>query len=482
MIFNSIDFLLFFPAVYLIYLKLPHRGQNFFLLGASYFFYGYWDYRFLSLLIISTIVDYSASLGIKRSESLGRKKLFLFFSIFSNLSILGFFKYFNFFTGTAAALLKTVGLQPNLPVLNIILPLGISFYTFQTMSYTVDVYRGQLEPADDFWDFALFVTFFPQLVAGPIERATNLLPQVLKERTIVFQELQNGAFLVLFGFFKKLFIADNLAMIVDPIFDPIEKGTLNFGEAGPPNSPTVLFGTVVFTIQIYCDFAGYSDIARGISKFMGFELMRNFNTPLLAQNVNDFWRRWHISFMSWLRDYVYFSIGNKNDPEWRKNANNLFTYLLSGLWHGASWSFAIWGFVNGLLSVLYKLILPYWPKTGGDHYKGIIYFKRIMKMIFTLILVAAPTIYFRSQSFDLALLHTKSLFTNFGLLDSRLFEKVFRNIALLLLIEIYQNSTEDEYAVFRLPVPVRSVLYVVLFYAVTVLGNFNKNAFIYFVF
>ncbi|NBU99743.1 MAG: MBOAT family protein, partial [Spirochaetia bacterium] len=308
------------------------REQNFLLLIASYFFYGYWDYRYLSLLFISTIVDYIASIGIENNPNdTNKKKIYLGLSILSNLSILGFFKYYNFFTLSAKAALDSVGLSINPILLNFALPLGISFYTFQTMSYTIDVYKGQLKPAKNFFDFALYVSFFPQLVAGPIERATNLLPQILKERTITFTEVERGTFLILLGFFKKVYVADNIAILIDPIFmDKTASGAM------------VAFAIIGHFFQLYGDFAGYSDIARGLSKLMGFELMRNFDHPILSRSVGDFWRRWHISFMSWLRDYVYFNLGDKNSSEMRKNINNLIVFFLSGLWHGANWTFVLW--------------------------------------------------------------------------------------------------------------------------------------------
>ena len=349
MIFNSVDFILFFPVVYLLYIGFSHKKQNILLLIASYFFYGYWDYRFLSLLVLSTIIDYYASLGIEANrDNPTKKKYFLYISIFSNLGILGFFKYFNFFVKSAVSAFGAFGINMHEPTLNIILPLGISFYTFQTMSYTIDVYRGDLKPARNFLDFALFVTYFPQLVAGPIERATNLLPQITNERKITFENLKQGAFLVLFGFFKKVYIADNMATIVDPFF-------LSGDSLVTRTGAEAFLGATAFVFQIYGDFSGYSDIARGISKFLGIELIRNFNHPLFSQNINDFWRRWHISFMNWLRDYVYVPLGGKNDSEFRQHINSLIVFLLSGLWHGANWTFVLWGFFWGVVTSIYRI-------------------------------------------------------------------------------------------------------------------------------
>jgi alginate O-acetyltransferase complex protein AlgI len=471
MIFNSIDFLLFFPVVYLVYLVSKHRIQNLFLLGASYFFYGYWDYRYLSLLFLSTIIDYFVSLRLADTTSPKLKKFFVTLSILSNLSILGFFKYYNFFTLSAKSALESIGFQVNPMFLEFALPLGISFYTFQTMSYTIDVYRGHIAPTRNFLDFALYVSFFPQLVAGPIERATNLLPQVLGERTITFQKIQEGSFLILLGFFKKIYIADNLSFLVDPIFqNPNATGA------------EMVFGCFAFFFQIYGDFGGYSDIARGISKFMGFELMRNFDNPMFGINVSDFWRRWHISFMTWLRDYVYFSIGEKSDSEPQKHFKNLVVFFLSGLWHGANWTFVIWGTINGFVFILYRLIQPLFPKWEESSNPWKETSRKFVFVTITLFSVCLPLVYFRSPDLSLAWIHTKALIFNFGGLETKLVSKLLKNIALLVIVEYLQNKFRDEFAIFRLPAFVRASIYVALFYAILILGNFDKNAFIYFVF
>lgn len=472
MIFNSIDFILFFPVVYGVYLGLGKRAQNLFLLAASYFFYGYWDYRYLSLLFLSTLVDYFSSLGIEKNfNNQFRKKFFLSLSILSNLSILGFFKYYNFFTLSAKSALASFGWTINPVLLEFALPLGISFYTFQTMSYTIDVYRGDLKPARDFFDFALFVSFFPQLVAGPIERATNLLPQVLNERRITYGEFEKGVFLVLLGFFKKIYVADNIAILIDPIF-------ANKDSSGA----MVVIACVGHTFQLYGDFGGYSDIARGISKLMGFELMRNFDHPLLSHNLVEFWRRWHISFMSWLRDYVYFSLGDKNSSELRKNINNLFVFFLSGLWHGANWTFVIWGIYNGLANTIYKYLHPYLPGIKPERNKFINLILFLGGVVLTFSTVTFPLIFFRSPSVEMSFGFLGSLIHNFGSLEPKILEKLFKNVFLLLLIEAHQFYFKDEYSLFRLPVWIRVIIYVSLFYGILILGNFNKNAFIYFVF
>jgi alginate O-acetyltransferase complex protein AlgI len=472
MVFNSIDFLLFFPLLYLLYCILKKRGQNLLLLVGSYFFYGYWDYRYLSLLLLSTVIDYIASLGIENNrDHVHKKKLYLALSIFSNLTILGFFKYYNFFTLSAKVALQSIGFTTSPILLEFALPLGISFYTFQTMSYTIDVYRGHLKPTRNILDFALFVSYFPQLVAGPIERATNLLPQILNERVITYDQIEKGIFLILFGFFKKVYVADNISIIIDPIF----------ADSGASGS-MVLFACIAHTFQIYGDFAGYSDIARGLSKVMGIELMRNFNHPLLSRNLGEFWRRWHISFMSWLRDYVYFSLGDKTSSELRKNLNNLFVFFLSGLWHGANWTFVVWGSISGVVNLTYKYLNPYLPGISDDRNKVTNFIIHVSGIIITFLAVTLPLIFFRSQSIEMSFTQINSLFTNFGSLELKLISKLFKIVALLMIVEIYQYIKEDEFSIFQLPIYVRTGLYISLFYSTIILGNFNQNAFIYFVF
>ena len=299
MLFNTLQFAIFFIIVYSLYLLFNHKWQNWMLLVASYIFYGAWDWRFLSLIFISTILDYICGLQIYKSRYLKRKRLFLFFSVFGNLAILGFFKYFNFFATNLQELLKIFGFSIHPHFLHIILPIGISFYTFQTMSYTIDIYRGRMAPTKKFFDLALFVAFFPQLVAGPIERAKHLLPQILVPRKLSLDKFYEGCYLIFWGLFQKVFIADNLAKIVDPVF----------AGNSPYNGIQVILALYAFAFQILCDFSGYSNIARGLGKCMGFDIMVNFNLPYFSTNPREFWRRWHISLSTWLRDYLYISLG-----------------------------------------------------------------------------------------------------------------------------------------------------------------------------
>ncbi len=345
MTFNSLSFLIFFAIVYVLYLSVQHKWQNRILLIASYFFYGCWNWRFLSLIVISTVIDYMVGRKLDASvDKLVRKK-WLFLSMFCNLGILAFFKYFNFFTQSLIDFLQTFNLNVNFSTLNILLPVGISFYTFQTMSYTIDVYRKELKPCDNFFDFALFVSFFPQLVAGPIERAKNLLPNVTTERVVTYEKIRRGLFLIVFGLFKKVVIADGVAPSVNQIYNA----------AGGVTGIDVILATYLFALQIYCDFSGYSDIARGVSKMMGFELMENFRVPYISKDPSEFWNRWHISLSSWLRDYLYIPLGGNRKGSFCTYRNLIITMVLGGLWHGAAWNFVLWGTYQGVILVLYRL-------------------------------------------------------------------------------------------------------------------------------
>lgn len=348
MLFNSLEFVAFLVLVYGLYQSLGHRAQNLMLLGASYLFYGWWDWRFLSLLLISTCIDFFAGPAIFTARSLRLKRLFLAISMTANLGMLFFFKYYGFFAENLQHAMALVGIEADLRFLRIVLPVGISFYTFQTMSYAIDIYRGELKPVSSFLDFALFVTFFPQLVAGPIERARTLLPQVQQPRVLTYELLRRGAWLVLLGYFKKVVVADNMAPFADEVF----------------NNPSGAHGLAIpvavlaFAFQIYGDFSGYSDIARGLSNLMGFELMVNFRMPYFALNPSDFWRRWHISLSTWLRDYLYIPLGGNRGSVGQTYRNLLLTMVLGGLWHGAAWHFVAWGAYHGALLCIHRLVQP----------------------------------------------------------------------------------------------------------------------------
>ncbi len=336
MLFNSAHFLAFFPVVVCLYFALPHKSRWMLLLAASYYFYGSWRVEYLALLIGTTLVDYAVALWMDRTDDKTTRQRILILSLASNLGVLAFFKYANFFVHT------TGGLFTNLPELQILLPVGISFYTFQSMSYTIDVYRRTIPAERHFGIFATYVAFFPQLVAGPIERPAELLPQFRQTHTFNWTRIQDGLKLMLWGFFKKVVIADRLSYYVNVVYSDV------------PNHDglTILLATYCFAFQIFCDFSGYTDIARGAARVMGYELMLNFRQPYLAQSTQDFWARWHISLSSWFRDYVYIPLGGNRVSRLKLYRNLFITFVLSGLWHGANWTFVIWGAMHGLYLVL----------------------------------------------------------------------------------------------------------------------------------
>lgn len=341
MLFNSLDFAIFLPIIFVLYWFVFNKNlklQNLLIVIASYIFYGWWDWRFLSLILFSTLVDFSIGNLLKTEEKQSKRKLYLWMSILVNLGFLGFFKYYNFFVESFTEVFTFFGkeIQPN--TLNIILPVGISFYTFQTLSYTIDVYKRKLEPALDFTSFAAFVSFFPQLVAGPIERATNLLPQFNKKRSFEYHKAVDGLRQILWGLFKKIVIADNAAQISNEIFN----------NSGDYSGSTLVLGALFFTFQIYGDFSGYSDIAIGISRLFGFNLMQNFAFPYFSRDMAEFWRRWHISLSTWFRDYLYIPLGGSRGGTKMKVRNTFIIFMVSGFWHGANWTFIVWGALNAL--------------------------------------------------------------------------------------------------------------------------------------
>ena len=352
MLFNSYAFWGFFLLIILLYRWANHRVQNTVLLVGSYVFYGCWDWRFLPLIAVTTLINFYTGIGIEKysqssnSEAEIRKKqrILLTVSIVASLGMLGFFKYWGFFIDSTSALLTALGMSTSLPVLEILLPVGISFYTFQTMSYTIDVYRGETKPTRNLADFALYVAYFPQLVAGPIERSSSLLPQILKRRERLEGDFTEGLSLVMMGLFMKVVVADNLSLIANGGFSGHEDVT----------GADALMGIYAFAFQIYGDFAGYSLIARGVSKWLGIDLMTNFRMPYLARNPSDFWQRWHISLSSWLRDYLYIPLGGNRGKGWRIYRNLMLTMLIGGLWHGAGWTFVCWGGLHGILLCIYR--------------------------------------------------------------------------------------------------------------------------------
>ena len=341
MLFNSLDFALFLPVTFFFYWFVFGKNlkfQNIFLVFASYVFYGWWDWKFLTLIVFSTVLDYSIGLLLCKQSKASKRKMYLALSIFINLGFLGFFKYYNFFVNSFTTAFSFFGGNISSNTLNIILPIGISFYTFQTLSYTIDVYRQKIEPTKDFISFSAFVCFFPQLVAGPIERASKLLPQFYKRRVFDNDIAVSGFNLIIWGLFKKIVIADSCALYVNAIFKDYES----------LNSLSLLMGAIYFSFQIYGDFSGYSDIAIGTSRLFGFDLNKNFNYPYFSRDISEFWRRWHISLSTWFRDYLYIPLGGSKRHLVIKTRNIFIIFIVSGFWHGANWTFIIWGFLNAI--------------------------------------------------------------------------------------------------------------------------------------
>ncbi|UCD18029.1 MAG: MBOAT family protein [Candidatus Zixiibacteriota bacterium] len=478
MLFNSFVFAIFFPLVFCFYWLLPFRAQNIFLLIASYIFYGYWDWRFLSLIAISTTVDYIAGINIDREHSrddagsMRRKKAWLAASVCTNLGILGFFKYFDFFIESFAGVLDAMHIPVDPLYLNVILPVGISFYTFQTMSYTIDVYRGKMTSTRRFFDFALYVAFFPQLVAGPIERARSLLPRILNCRTFNRSQFFEGLHLILLGLFKKVYVADNLGPLVDRVF-----------MAANPTSFEVLFGGWAFAFQVYCDFSGYSDIARGCAKCLGIELMINFNHPYAAINPVERWRRWHISLSSWLRDYLYISLGGNRKGTLKTYRNLGLTMLLGGLWHGAAWNFVLWGAWEGLLLIGHRLLQPVFEAVTIFRRFVPDIIRRAFKILLLFQLVCFGLTIFRSQSVAHMWQLLGILFDAGGGVDHSLLKSLVQFVLPLTLFEALQYAvSRDEWArIERIPGYIRSVAYAILLYLFAFHAA-SAQSFIYFQF
>ncbi len=406
MLFNSLEFLIFFPVVTLLYFAIPHKVRYIWLLIASYFFYMCWNPKYALLMAFSTVSTYVAGLLIAKSKKTGSKKLWVALSFTVNIAILFFFKYFDFAIENVNAILSNIGLELINPAFDVILPVGISFYTFQALGYTVDVYRNDIEPEKNLLRYALFVSFFPQLVAGPIERSGNLIKQLRERHYFNTKRAAYGLMLMLWGFFEKVVIADRIAYLVDNVYN-------NYGLY---TGFSLVIATVLFAIQIYCDFASYSDIARGAAQVMGFNLMKNFETPYFSQSVAEFWRRWHISLSSWFKDYLYIPLGGNRKGKVRKYFNLMVVFLLSGLWHGASWNYVIWGALNGIYQVI------------GDMTKGIRkkvskalgvregnFSSKLAKGLVTFALIDFSWIFFRAKTFSDAIGIIKNMFSEFNL-------------------------------------------------------------------
>lgn len=484
MLFNSVDFAIFLPLVFILYWFITNKNlklQNLLIVVASYVFYGWWDWRFLSLIVFSTIVDYTIGLKLKSEENHTKKTMFLVISIIVNLGFLGFFKYYNFFLDNFVIAFSFFGMEINSNSLNIILPVGISFYTFQTLSYTIDVYRRKLEPTEDFIAFAAFVSFFPQLVAGPIERATNLLPQFYGGRTFDYSKAADGMRQILWGLFKKVVIADNCAEFANQIFN----------NSDAMNGSTLVLGALFFTFQIYGDFSGYSDIAIGTARLFGFNLMRNFAFPYFSRDIAEFWRRWHISLSTWFRDYLYIPLGGSRGGTLMKVKNTFIIFIVSGFWHGANWTFIVWGALNAIYFL--PLLLTNNNRNNLEvvaHGKWFPSFREFLQILFTFGLTLIAWIFFRAENLSHAFRYLKGIFT-LSLFEIPLISMDFQLAGTLLFLCIFLSmewyNRDKEFALvfnstsmFYFPI-YRKFLYVFLIFAIFIFSG-TDQIFIYFQF
>jgi D-alanyl-lipoteichoic acid acyltransferase DltB (MBOAT superfamily) len=422
MLFNSFNFLIFFPIVVLIYFIVPKKVRYLWLLGASYYFYMSWNAKYAILIAISTIITWLSGMLIGRIKQIGWRKAVVAASVISNLGILFFFKYFNFAISSINEVLGQFDLQIIDRRFDVLLPVGISFYTFQALSYTIDVYRGEVQEEKNFFKYALFVSFFPQLVAGPIERSKNLVTQIQNIEHIAvwnYDRIINGLIMMAWGLFQKMVIADRMAIFVNEVFDhAYQYGTIE-----------LVFAAVGFAIQIYCDFAGYSTIAIGAAKVMGFDLMENFNTPYFATSIGDFWHRWHISLSTWFRDYVYIPLGGNRCSKAKKYVNIFLTFLVSGLWHGAAWTFVIWGALHGCYQIIGDVLKPVRKKINSICKVNTEAFSyELGQVLITFALTTFAWIFFRAESLKEALVYIKQMVTNWN--PWVLFDKSLYTIAL----------------------------------------------------
>jgi len=482
MLFNSIEFVIFLPIVFILYWFVTNKNlkiQNALLLVASYIFYGWWDWRFLSLIVFSSFVDYLVGIGLSKQENQSKRKLLLLASIFVNLGFLMYFKYFNFFVDSFVDAFSFFGHTLSASRLKVILPVGISFYTFQTLSYSIDVYKKKLEPTKDIIAFFAFVSFFPQLVAGPIERATNLLPQFYKKRNFDYDKAVDGLRQILWGLFKKIVIADNCATVANNVFN-------NYQEV---SSISLIVGAIFFTFQIYGDFSGYSDIAIGTSRLFGFNLMRNFAFPYFSRDIGEFWRRWHISLSTWFRDYLYIPLGGSRGGTWMKIRNTFIIFLVSGFWHGANWTFVFWGGLNALFFIPLLLAKKNRQNVNTVAENRILpNIKELFQMGTTFTLTVFAWIFFRAESLGIAFDYIKRLIVNFDLIIPRheglaTGKSLIVILPLFILIEWLQRNKEHalQFDNIKIPRPIRWIAYYSIILIIISFGG-SQQDFIYFQF
>ncbi|HHH50537.1 MAG TPA: MBOAT family protein [Saprospiraceae bacterium] len=482
MFFNSIDFALFLPIVFIIYWFVVNKNlrlQNFFIVVASYVFYGWWSWKFLSLILFSTLVDYTIGRKLSKENNKTKRKIYLWISLLVNLGFLAFFKYYNFFLDNFVSAFSFFGTEISASSLNIVLPVGISFYTFQTLSYTIDVYKRKLQPTNDFIAFAAFVSFFPQLVAGPIERATNLLPQFYQQRTFEHHKAVDGLQQILWGLFKKIVIADNSAQVANEIFNHADKYS----------GSVLILGALFFSFQIYGDFSGYSDIAIGTSRLFGFKLMKNFDFPYFSRDMAEFWRRWHISLSTWFRDYIYIPLGGSRVGTLKKLRNIFTIFILSAFWHGANWTFIVWGILNALyflpLLLLKKNRIHTNTVAQGKYLPSI---KEFFNIGLTFALTVLAWIFFRAEDIAHAFSYLSTICSTSTFTIPYFYGRVHAvNTAILILffILIEWIGREEEYAIAKIDLrwkrPLRYVLYYFILLIIFFYGG-QQQAFIYFQF
>src|SRR5467141_3651551 len=475
MLFDSPAYFIFLIPVVLLYWRLNRGEQNVFLLLASYFFYGWWDWRFLALMIGSTTINYLIARKITPSRSDTNRKKWFIFSLVVNFSILGTFKYFNFFADSFFVTLNALGIHHvSLPLLRIILPPGISFYTFQEVAYIVDVYKGRLEPAKSFVEYGLFVSLFPHLIAGPIQRPGHLLPQVQRDRTFDADRFFDGLMLIFSGLLRKCVVADNCALLANAAFG---------GQFGKPNFWVVLIGTYAFAWQVYGDFSGYSDIARGSAQLLGFHFMVNFRQPFLARRLQDFWRRWHISLSTWLRDYLYIPLGGSAGGEWETCLNLVTTMILAGLWHGANWTFVIFGAIHGVVLSLERLVFPV-AKGAADavQSRGFTQFLSIWgQRILTFNVFCLSLAYFRATSLTAATQYLGGLSDLAWRSEYGTAFLMLRLFAIpLFVVDLLMEASNQEYPFATTSYAFRTALATAAFVVLALFSGSNLNAFVYF--
>ena len=482
MLFNSIDFAIFLPIVFILYWFVFYKNishQNLLITLSSYVFYGWWDWRFLSLIAFSTGVDYIVGNQLSKSNNSNHRKALLLTSIIVNLGLLGFFKYYNFFLENFIEAFSFFGYSIKSNSLNIILPVGISFYTFQTLSYTIDVYKRKMRPTEDIIAFAAFVSFFPQLVAGPIERATNLLPQFYKKRTFNHHKAVDGMRQILWGLFKKIVIADNCSVFANQIFN-------NYHDY---SGSTLVLGAIFFAFQIYGDFSGYSDIAIGTARLFGFNLMQNFAFPYFSRDIAEFWRRWHISLSTWFRDYLYIPLGGSKGTNYLKIRNVFIIFLVSGFWHGSNWTFIVWGGLNALYFLPIMLLNKNRINTDivaqGKYLPSA---REIFSMILTFSLTTIAWIFFRAEDMHHAISYLfniihPSILTFPELIAPKL-EMIYTLLCILILLLFEWINRDKIHAldVANYNKPNRWILYFIIIIMIITFGAFNHNSFIYFQF